>query len=76
MYHIPTIKLQRSKNRIDDWFIVQCLTIVTLTILKIGNPHMPQSRKIKRFQIKNFKIMHVHWSITNLKNKKHGMWTN
>jgi hypothetical protein len=40
--HIPTIELQISKKRIDDWFIIQHPVIITLTISKIGNPHMSQ----------------------------------
>ncbi len=33
-------------------------------------------RNIKSFQIIFFEIMHVHWFVATLKNKKCGMWTN
>jgi hypothetical protein len=42
--------LKRNKKRIGDWFIVQLPTMITLTILKIGNPHMSQSRRLRAFK--------------------------
>jgi hypothetical protein len=72
--HIPTIELQRSKKRMGEWFTIQHPTIVTLTISKIGNLHMSQSKKIKSLQIKNFEVMHVNRFALTYKNKKHEMW--